>query len=325
VLQAMRKDILEACPLTSRTSLACAKKLLTRASAQVCLKNEYVIGVDEPARELFILIKGSLKITNPSKKLKGGKGWGSGPEPSGRMSSKKNLLQFRMLEKMGGITGLWNPYENGLRYTFEVQATDFTTMLNINKAALLETMNMFDEDRPKIADILEKEYDLVQQALRMGDRGKSMRSMRSSGSDEPATPVEKDEDEDETAVKRKATLTEVTATLESVNAGLNKSLDGISKIKELGTSLPTIMEKLGHTLSEDQANRLAGSGEAASSLTRSSSNLRCSESKLTSSMMRIREENKRAESSSGGADEKREITAIKRTEANSAGAAAIVL
>ena len=45
----------------------------------------------------------------------------------------------------------------------------------------------------------------------------------------------------------------------AVAAGLSKTLDEMTKAKTLGASLPAIMEKLGHTISDEQANRLRDS------------------------------------------------------------------
>ena len=93
------------------------------------------------------------------RKTKGPKGLAGG--------SKKNLLARRMLEKQGAVCGLWSPYEKSARYPYEVQAKDFTTMLNISRSALLGVMNQFDDDRPTILAMLEKEHALVQSALKL--------------------------------------------------------------------------------------------------------------------------------------------------------------
>ena len=102
IIQSMRKDINETCPLYSQTTQACMKHMLTKSTMQVCLKNEYLIGHEQLAREVFVLMKGQLKANLPSKTrpLAGGTGGSKG-------GSKKNLMQFRMLEKEGQIIGMW--------------------------------------------------------------------------------------------------------------------------------------------------------------------------------------------------------------------------
>jgi hypothetical protein len=258
----MHKDVIEACPLTSEVSLACAKRLLTRSTVQVCLKNEYVVRHNELARELFILVKGSLQISLPATSMRmGGKAGMDVDSPTARQSIKKNSMQFRMLEKQGGITGMWSPYESGLRYPFEVRATEFTVMLNVGKACLLESMHIFDEDRPKILRSLDREFELVERALRIGRGIDSSGRSRSVDSDADSARTKKEEGAyAKRAASSKVRTTSVLVTLEGVSAGLDKVGKSVSQVKKSAELLPTLLEKLGHTISDDAAERLRGSG-----------------------------------------------------------------
>lgn len=329
VLYEMRKDVIEACPVTSTTSLACAKKLLGRATVQVCVKNELVVGHDELARELLVLVKGSLQISLPSSK-KGGKMAAMGADDGGRNSrhSKKNLMQFRMLEKKGGITGLWSPYDSGLRYPFEVQAKEFTTMLNIGRQALLEVMGTFDQDRPKIQKVLDQEFDLVKKALRLdGGRGTSVReskgvSTRESAAEEEAAAVAKAEEEAELA-HSKAQLFEINATLESVNVGLAKTHDGLASVKSIVSSLPTILEKLGHTASPADKARLKSAKVQLPPIRKEGPN--SSGRSHPSASQRFADMQQQQQQQQSAEDEKTEITASSKSASDGAAAAAIVL
>ena len=325
LLYEMRKDVLEACPVTSSTSLSCAKKLLARTTVQVCIKNEYVLGCDELARELLILVKGSLKISLPSAGSKrGSKSPARGDDscsPTIRVGSKKNLMQFRMLESMGCITGLWRPYENGLRYPFEVQAKEFTTMLNIGRQALLEVMGTFDEDRPKIQKVLDQEYELVQQALRIsGGRMKgSMRetSTRSSpgGREVDAAASLAESAKAEELQDGTEQLGELNTTLEGVNVGLAKTHEALSTVNGLVVTLPAMLEKLGGTVSADEKERFrfvetppSRSSSRASHSDKSPSGGR-SHPSAVQRFADMQQQQQQQLKSGAGEDDKREITA----------------
>ena len=74
-------------------------------------------------------MKGQLKVSLPTKTkpLAGGAVGSKG-------GSKKNLMQFRMLEKEGQIVGMWRFGRYPDRYPYEASAKEFTVMLNLSKA-----------------------------------------------------------------------------------------------------------------------------------------------------------------------------------------------
>ena len=315
----MRKDVLQSCPLTAQTSIAFARRLLQSCTVQVCLKNEYVIGHDELARELFILVKGSLQISPPTPTKGGPNSRASKGEQDRRVvGSKKTMMQFRMLEKQGAFTGLWSPFENGLRYPFEVRATEFTTMLNIGRPALLEVMSIFDADRPNIERILQAEYDLVEQALRLN--GKNRQASRGSwdrGSrDETTAPVASPKETEEEEA-RKTNLKEVKTTLTDVGTILDEVADVMSEMKEMAATLPSIMEKLGHKLSTDKI----------ADLRNSMTGRRSYEEELTAlrKQQRIDAAHAQTESREGSPDGKRQITATCRRSGDAAAMASVVM
>lgn len=325
VLYEMRKGLIDLCALTSSTSLACAKKLLSRSLVQVCLKNEYVIGSDALARELFILMKGSLQISTPNTPKSKAT---AGDAKSSRNSSKKTMIQFRMLEKEGGIIGTWNPYEAGLRYPYEVQAKEFSTMLVITRNSLIDTMNTFATEAPKLLSILEREHELVQQALRLGGRtggrNTSCRDSRTESALDPAIVEQLSSEVNEVH----ASILDVKAKLIVAGIGLDKTITGMAKVKEMATLMPTIMEKLGHTMSADVLMALRGSstklelsGEKSSSIAGQLPSSRSANQRYDES---LRRREIQGEKDTPSQDEKREIL-MSKSVTDGASAAAIVL
>ena len=314
LLYEMRKDIMQACPLTSMTSMACAKKMILRSTVQVCLKNEYVVGHNELVKELFILIKGSLQISVPNTRKSTARMSTGADARNSRMSSKKNLMQFRMLEKQGGMCGLWNPYEKNNRYPYEVQAKEFTTMLNISRQAILENMTQFDEDRPKIMAVLEKEYDLVQNALRLPGARSTMMSCRQSQGDSneaeaSATPaaVEAETDDAMAAKEReRMRLFETIDALNGMTSGMNKLQAEIGEVRRQAASMREIMKTLG--FDDERTQRIRSSFSINTNAVREKQQ---------------RDQVNRAEKTR--IDEKREIVRNQNQNANAGTAAAIVL
>jgi hypothetical protein len=279
---------------------------MMKAVVQVCLKNEYVIGHDELVKELFIVIKGSLQISVPnSSKGKGNKNFGGGNDPRASRASKKNLLQFRMLEKQGAITGVWNPYDNQLRYPYEVQAKEFTTMLNISRQGLLEIMGIFDQDRPKILATLEKEYELVQTALRFG-KGALSASVRNSSARIEEPEPEEDEDVVEHRAQQKAQMLEVKATLEGIQSSVLKAQFEFQAMNSASSKITDILGALG-----------VAPGPSAP-LEAPTPNRKKDTAYNQATALRERTQG-------GIEDEKQEITAASREHRHSAAAAAIVL
>ena len=80
-------------------------------------------------------------------------------------------MQFRAVERTGAITGLWNPYNRTLKYPYDVQATQQSTLLNISRSAVVEALSMCQDDRDKCIEVLEKEFTLVMDALKVGKAG----------------------------------------------------------------------------------------------------------------------------------------------------------
>lgn len=319
VLYEMRKDLLESCTLLAQPSLACAKALLVRATVQVCLKNEYVVAYNELARELFILVSGSFQISLPSRKtMRQSKGSDDTTRPASRSMSKKQHMQFRMLEKQGAITGMWNPYESNLRFPFDVQAKEFSTMLNINRKAVQEAMNIFDEDRPIIRDILEREYDLVMQAL---GKGKSTRDSRLSSDDTGDAAGGDASESNATDQQSQSRTVEMKAALEGIQCGVDKALQEIAEAKLAMGVLPDILGALGVSGTAPVA---AAPPAAAPSAPPSSSNT-LKNSSSGSSLERRQMNAKKRQEDTESLDDKREITVQRGNQQVGSNTHAIVL
>ena len=65
----------------------------------------------------------------------------------------------------GSITGTWNPYDTHLEYPFEVVAKSFSTLLNIPRVALVDTLTEFPSDRPSMLALLENEYMMTMKSF----------------------------------------------------------------------------------------------------------------------------------------------------------------
>ena len=308
LLYEMRKDILQACSLLSATSLAAAKKLLLASTVQVCIKNELVVGYSQLVKELLILNKGSLQISVPNTR-KGKAGGGAGGKMGG---SKKNLMAMRMLEKQGAICGLWNPYERSARYPYEVQAKEFTTMLNISRPALLGVINQFDNDRAKILYTLEKEHDLVQSALKLGGARSSARlsvgglGRNSQNEDEAAEDI--DQDEIDAMAKNKENIFKMLGNLDGTSTSIRLVHMSIAEARRNAATMRDVMKHLGYT--DDRGPGMRGSFMANSH---------------SQQMVRDKQRDQIKDAKKSNLDEKREIVANRKTATDAATAAAIVL
>lgn len=307
LLYEIRKDVLQSCNLLSTTSLACAKKLLLASTVQVCLKNEFVIGEGQLVRELLILNKGSLQVSVPNsgshslRKTKGPKGLAGG--------SKKNLLARRMLEKQGAVCGVWSPYEKSARYPYEVQAKDFTTMLNISRSALLGVMNQFDDDRPTILAMLEKEHALVQSALKLDGARKSppRLSVGSFSSSQSESDRVEQEDEEKEAIrpeKKRELLLDVLGGLDSVSNSIRLVRRSAAGTRRESMIMRDVLKKLGYA---DQSR----------STSRRSSEL--------GNPQLIRTNSQALRDPNDGHEDKREIVRDRKNAADAGTAASIVL
>ena len=174
----MSGEVVAPCPLFASISADCVKQLLLSATIQVCLKKELLVGYGQVARELFVLMKGALHVSMPlrvraSSELSDTSSKVSSTSPRRSTTHKGGKMQFRAVERTGAITGLWNPYNRTLKYPYDVQATQQSTLLNISRAAVVEALSMYQDDRDRCIEVLEKEFTLVMDALKVGKAGRA--------------------------------------------------------------------------------------------------------------------------------------------------------
>ena len=248
----MRKDLLQGSILLNRVTMPCAKALLMRSSTQVCLKNELLVGHGQRARELFILLKGSLQLSVPAKarnNMKAGKGTGTGDSPQAARASKKMHTQFRMLEKMGSITGTWNAYDTSLQYPYECVGKAFTTLLNISSAALVATINDFHHDRHTIISLIESEHANTLQALKANPKGP-----RPSQHQDPSR-ISMSDPEYEGKKLAAAQVKEVNGALEGIGAQLADAASRMSQLKQDAALMQTLLNVVSEELGGDISTR----------------------------------------------------------------------
>jgi len=200
LLSEMYKELLASSALMIRVSPGCAKQLLMKASTQVCLKNETLVGYGQMARELFVLLKGSLQISVPADvRAKSSKNLGAGDDQSSRRSmSKKPNMSFRIVDRLGAITGCWKPADNAISYPYEVVAKEFCTMLNISRVGLLEVINnVASIDRQEIAEFLNDEHEVTMAALKVGGKRLAAQTSRTSKASSRNSDIEPDPPEEE--------------------------------------------------------------------------------------------------------------------------------
>ena len=124
-------------------------------------------------------MKGALHVSMPlrvraSSELSDTSSSKASPRSPRRSTTHKGgKMQFRAVERTGAITGLWNPYNRTLKYPYDVQATQQSTLLNISRSAVVEALSMCQDDRDKCIEVLEKEFTLVMDALKVGKAGRA--------------------------------------------------------------------------------------------------------------------------------------------------------
>mmetsp|Transcript_11355 Transcript_11355/g.29036 ORF Transcript_11355/g.29036 Transcript_11355/m.29036 type:complete len:685 (-) Transcript_11355:410-2464(-) len=230
----MHKDLLRSSTFLQRVSMGCAKQLLTKSSTQVCLKNEFLVGYGQMARELFIVIKGALQVSIPNNVRKQTMG---GDTSSRKSMSKKPNMTFRIIDRTGAITGLWKPSKNDLSYPFEIIAKEFTTMLNISRPALMDIMGNFSStDRNEITEYLDDEHEVTMSALKVtGKRTTSVRtskaSSRNSAAENPGAQAPSEEEESNAPLTLKDAKGKF-ETLQNTMTGVNLTVNQLRKSSE---------------------------------------------------------------------------------------------
>lgn len=238
----MYKDLLQASALLNRVSQGCAKALLMKSSQQVCLKNELLIGYGQMARELFIIMTGSLQLSVPANVRKAST---AGAENSRKSMSKKPVMQFRILDRPGAITGCWKPFDNATAYPYEAMAKEFCTMLNISRPALVDVMSNFSSyDRQEIVELLEDEHQVTMSALRVGKRTQpSSRASKASqrfSEELSETPAP----EESAGPTEKATITKVRDAYYQLSDTISDIGRDIIEIKQKTSLLPEMVDLL---------------------------------------------------------------------------------
>jgi hypothetical protein len=170
----MYKDVVPLSPLFNKLSKPCVAQLLLNSTTQACMKKENLICFKETAREVFILLKGTLEITLPAnvRNTVNNARNSMGAARMSRVSShNKKQQNRRIVEREGSIVGCWNVYDRTLRYPFQVKATVQSTLLNISRSAMLQVCNEYLSDKETLTSALTKEHRLTTDALKLTGKG----------------------------------------------------------------------------------------------------------------------------------------------------------
>ena len=214
-------------------------------------------------------------------------------------------------------------------------------MLNLSKAVLTEAVSMFEANRSTIEAVLDKEHNLILQALRLGGTGAGGKSGRmsmgasqraSSGMDSRRTdPEEVEVVDDETKAKQETTK-EVNESLSAITSNMNKIHGEILGVRMESDAIAKILTTLG--MDKGDLDELSARAkdivekEAADAANQQPGRRRSRRSSSLSPLGLRLGSNKGSRTSAGeNADdgEKREITGVSKEHRNSASAAAMVL
>lgn len=257
----MHKDTIKVCPMFSMVPVSLAKQMLSKSSTQVCLKNEHLLGHGQMARELFVLIKGSLQASVPQRMRKS-----DGRERAGSGSGTSKKMQFRVLEKQGQILGVWDPFDNNLAYPYEVVGKQFSVLINIPRGAVAEISTNFEDDTDTVLNMLSYEHELIMKALKLGQYAQtSMRmtpSLSANASElEDVAAAEADKAVDKHNRYRTMVCT-MNRQLDTIGATLAYSVANISEAKQEAAVLAKLVDLMSRPESEGGNNPMATPSKA---------------------------------------------------------------
>ena len=219
--------------LFNTLSTECAKGILMRLQNQLVLQNQVLIAKGEACSNLYIMLRGALRVTVGSGSLdptamsssddadpracRGAGGQGGG-EPS-----------FQEIEAIGAQTGLVEPTNpRGLgRYPFWVVSTKKTFLLTISQGELTAALDGFKDDTIEVRKALVAEHRKLVDSLKIVE-----------DADSPLALITAAEGQAQARVVTPEMLDRVAEVDRSVRA----SMDNIASIREDLQALPKIME-----------------------------------------------------------------------------------
>jgi len=177
ILESIYADLVQASPIFAKVSHECVRVMLSKLRSEVCLAKETLLSAGQLCNEVYLLVRGVLQVQpgdDEDEKKKGGK------------AGFKGKMLFRAIEKTGSLVGMRDPFEKDCRYPFHVVAVKQAQLVALSGKDLMEVFAM--DNRAvieSICEVLDKEFNDVQQALIKGQEGaarrRSSNRRRSSG------------------------------------------------------------------------------------------------------------------------------------------------
>ena len=172
ILEAIYADLLQASPLFQNFSIECVRVMLSKLHSEVCLAKETLLAPGQLCSEVFIVVRGVLRVTPSDDAI----------AASGQRKSTARKMLFRVIEKPGSLVGMRDPFEKDYRYPFQVVAVKQAQLLVLSAKDLLDVFAMDNRnDIEVICDVLDKEFNDVNNALVKSQDAPGARRSSASG------------------------------------------------------------------------------------------------------------------------------------------------
>ena len=149
IVLSVYEDSLVHTPLFASVSTECAKTLLLRLHAQLCLPKEVLISKNDGVESLYILVRGALQVA-----------------PSAPTSGAPTRL--RVMEKPGAFVGFCDASKAYAgRYPVWVSATKLTHMMVVARADFADVLDVFYEDADALNKLVAAEHRMMVESLKV--------------------------------------------------------------------------------------------------------------------------------------------------------------
>jgi len=240
ILESIYSDLLQTCPLFKRVSIECVRVMLGKLHSEVCLAKETLLAPGQLCSELYLLVRGVLRVQPGEGDGKGGTG-----------SMRKSKMLFRMIEKSGAPVGMRDPFEKDYRFPFHVVAVKQAQLLTFTAKDMMEVFAMDNRhDIEAICDVLEKEFEDINSAL---NKDTAAQRRPSAGAAQPGRRRSSVPTVSPTGNAVMTDHEEVHSRIGSIEETLRLCDTEIRSIQEHMTLLPQLCEMLNIPLTEPPA------------------------------------------------------------------------